>query len=145
MEGSGTCRSSTGRDIKHRNTSQPRWICLGWGSSVPTACSRGKASGSSSPPAVWAPGSRWVIGVVDFSTLQSLPSPAAHNNLLQGYYSHCHSDATIHKSHIPLHWSLARDGLPDCRPWVCLLERMRVMSGYLSIYLSSHILISKCS
>lgn len=49
MEGRDTCRSPKGRDLMQRNTSHPWWICLGRGSSVPAACSRGKASGSTSP------------------------------------------------------------------------------------------------
>lgn len=36
-----------------------------------------------------------MIGAVDSSTRQSLPGPAAHNDLLQGYQSHCHSDSTL--------------------------------------------------
>lgn len=100
-DGCGPFRSPTGRELKRGNPSQPRWICLGQGgggggggddSSVSAACSRGQRL-LHLPPAVWAPGSRWVIGAVDSSTQQSLPAPAAHNDLLQGYRSHCHSDS----------------------------------------------------
>lgn len=91
-EGRGTCRSPTGRDLKQRHITV---LVDPSGLPVPAACSRGQANGSTSPPAVWAPGSRWVIGAVDSSTRQSLPGPAAHNDLLQGYQTHCHSDSPL--------------------------------------------------
>lgn len=76
-------------------TSQPWLICLGWGSSVPAVCSHGQASGSTSPRLSGLQGSRWVIGAVDSGTRQPLPGHAAHNNLLQGYQTHCHSDSPL--------------------------------------------------
>lgn len=125
----------TGRaGLKQRDTSQPRWVYLGWGSSVPAACSRGRARRLRPPPpgCLWAPGSRWVIGAVDSSTQQSLPGPAAHNDLLQGNYSHCHSDAPLQFTGvIPLRagGQPGMGGLTAVPGFVCVRERELVRNN----------------